>query len=252
MPNPAAEVLVAPAEVLRARFVALAAASAAEAIEARGRFAIAIPGGSVVPTLLAALTAATLPWGATDVFWCDERAVPPTDEQSNYHASDSTWLGAHHAAGVRVHRMEVDVAALDRSAARYAARLEATLGTPPVLDLAVVGVGEDGHVCSLFPGDPAVEVRDRWVVAVSHAPKPPRARLSLALPVVSAARCLVIAAFGASKRAAMRCALEEPACTLPVARVLQASPRAIVLLDEDAATVRSAAAPAARHGPASR
>jgi 6-phosphogluconolactonase len=229
---------------LRARFVAIAVTSAMAAMQERGRFALAVPGGSVVPTLLSALAPSTLPWGATDVFWCDERAVPPTDERSNYHESASSWLGVLQDSGVRVHRMEADAVALDQSATRYAARLEAALGTPPVLDLAVVGVGEDGHVGSLFPGDPVVELHDRWVVAVPQAPKPPSARLSLTLPVLTAARCLVVAAFGASKRDAMRRALEERDCQLPVARALRASPRAIVLLDDGAASALTV-----RHGP---
>jgi 6-phosphogluconolactonase len=246
MPNPPPVVVVASAERLRTRFVAFALRGAAEALAAHGRFALAVPGGSVVASLLAALPAAPLPWARTDVFWCDERAVPASDVRSNLGASAAGWLGALSTTGVRIHPMLADADTLVADAAHHAARLVAALGTPPVLDLAVLGVGEDGHVASLFPGHPALEVRDRWVLAIDDAPKAPPARLTLTLPVLTAARRLVVAAFGEGKRAVMREALEDAACPLPVARVLRASAQALVLLDEAAGAGLTTGRPGAR------
>ena len=99
----------------------------------------------------------------------------------------------------------------------------------------MVGIGEDGHVCSLFPGHPALRETGRVALAVRGAPKPPPDRVSLSLPVVAGARCLVAAALGASKHAAMREVLEDQQAASPIAQLLRRSASAVVLLDEAAA-----------------
>lgn len=229
------EVLCAPHAALQQRFRALVQEASRDARGAGRRFSLAIPGGSVVTHLLSALRVEDADWGATDIYWCDERAVAPTHRDSNYGASMGGWLASLADTGVRVHRMAGDAVSLDEAARDYARELGASLGEPPQLDIVVLGVGEDGHVASLFPGHPALRERDRWVLAVRHAPKPPSERLTLTLPVLTGARHVVLAAFGAGKHAAMRAALDDPTSTLPAAQVLQLATRNLVLLDDAAA-----------------
>ena len=116
---------------------------------------------------------------------------------------------------------------LDAAATACADDLAATLGVPPRLDLALLGVGADGHVASLFPGHPALDETERYVVAVRDAPKPPAERLTVTLPVLAAARAICIAAFGPEKAPVLRAALAPGGITspVPVARVLRSGPR---------------------------
>ena len=135
--------------------------SAAEAaIDARGRFSCAVPGGSVASTLLPALVDAVVDWTRVDVFWVDERAVPPDSDSSNFGVAWRMWL-EHLDARPRVHRMRGESPNLDAAATACGDNLGATLGVPPRLDLALLGVGADGHVASLFPGHPALNETER-------------------------------------------------------------------------------------------
>lgn len=242
MPNPAPdlEIVVAAPDALRAGFVEFVRDLARDAIAARGRFALAVPGGSVAEELLTGLGPHDVAWSSTDLFWCDERLVSPSHADSNYGAARAGWLRAIEGAGVRAHPMVVGDEEPDEAVARQARLLADTLGTPPVFDLVVLGVGEDGHVGSIFPGSPVLEEHTRWVVAVEDAPKRPRQRLTLTLPVFTSARALVVAAFGITKCQVMRCAIDEPTCLLPVARTLREATRALVMLDEGAACRLSA------------
>jgi 6-phosphogluconolactonase len=202
----------------------------------RGRSALAVPGGSVAERLLPALAEVDLEWTSVDVFFCDERCVPPDDPDSNFAASERFWLAALRDTPPRVHRMRAEIEDTARAAREYAATMRSTLGTPPVLDLALVGVGEDGHVASLFPGRPSLSTAaDQVVLVEDAAPKHPARRLTLSLEVLAASRAVVVAAFGSAKAAAVQDALRNPDSILPVALLLRRAARAMVLLDEDAA-----------------
>ncbi len=130
--------------------------------------------------------------------------------------------------------MPADTSDLDRAAAAYEEDLRLTLGNPPRLDLILLGVGADGHVCSLFPGHPALHERTRLVVAVTDAPKPPPHRLTLTLPALAAARSIVVCAFGSEKAAAIG---GEDAARTPVALATRDHPDVAWLLDPDAAAL---------------
>ncbi|HYN08931.1 MAG TPA: 6-phosphogluconolactonase [Vicinamibacterales bacterium] len=212
---------------------------AAVAIAARGHFSCALPGGSVAEVCFPALAGAAVDWSRTHFFFGDERAVPPSDPQSNYGLAWRLWLG-HLNEGL-IHRMPADLADIDSAAARYEAALRRTLGDTPRLDLVLLGVGTDGHVCSLFPGHPALDERERLVVAVTDAPKPPPRRLTLTLPALAAARALVVCAFGQDKAAALRDAIEGRASgsarPSPLALATREHPHVAWLLDPDAASL---------------
>jgi len=201
---------------------------------ARGRFAVALPGGSFATVFFPRLVRLPFDWGRTEFFWGDERAVAAIHPESNYGLARSLWLEPAAVPSECVHRMEADAADLEAAAAAYSRELVRVLGVAPCLDLAMLGVGPDGHVCSLFPGHPLLDERRRWVAPIVDAPKPPPRRLTLTLPTLTAAELVVIAAFGRAKAGVIREALEDPASSLPVAMVLRGAQRALVLVDPEA------------------
>jgi 6-phosphogluconolactonase len=228
------ETLVRPASTIAADLAARVDACAREAVAARGRFAIALTGGSVATTFFPTLARLPLDWSATDFFWGDERAVPPDDPESNYDAANRLWLTPARVPHGRVHRLPADTPNLTAAARQAERDLVATLGTPPALDLALLGVGPDGHVCSLFPGHPLLAESTRWVAAVEDSPKPPPRRLTLTLPTLAAARLVVFAVTGASKARVVRETVRDERSELPVALLARRARRALLLVDEDA------------------
>lgn len=230
------EVVVADRGALAQAFVAGAAAAAEKARGEGRRFSCALPGGSVAEAFLPALAAADLPWAEVDVFFGDERAVGPDDPESNYALACRLLLERVPIAPGRVHRMSGESADLDAAARAYAAEMESVLGAPPRLDLAVLGVGPEGHVCSLFPEHAALAAR-ATVVAVVDSPKPPPRRITMTLAALAGAGTVCVAAFGAAKAAAIREAIEVPDSRLPVALAARAGGRALFLLDPEAASL---------------
>jgi 6-phosphogluconolactonase len=208
--------------------------SAAAAIAERGLFSVALAGGSVATHCFPTLATLPVDWVRTHFFWVDERAVPPSDPESNYGLAERLWLTPAAVPVSSIHRMPAEAVDLAAAADAYAAELSGALGRVPVIDLVLLGMGPDGHVASLFPGHPLLEERERFAAALSDSPKPPPARLTLTLPVLTRARLVVVAAFGASKAKALEQALGNPASPLPVARVLHGAARAIVLADDPA------------------
>jgi 6-phosphogluconolactonase len=207
---------------------------AAEAIAERGLFSIALPGGSVATTCFPALAVLPIDWGKTHFWWADERAVPPTDPESNFGLAERLWLIPAAVPESSIHRMPADAVDLAAAADAYAEELSGALGRVPVIDLVLLGMGPDGHVASLFPGHRLLDEHERLVAAIGDAPKPPPRRLTLTLPLLQRARSVVVAAFGASKAKALGQALGDPTSALPVAQVLRGGVRAIVLADDPA------------------
>ena len=217
-------------------FVARLGRAVATAIAERGRAALAIPGGSVVRAFAPALAAAPLDWSRVDLFWSDERAVPPTDPESNYGLAFAAWLSRLSGRGPSAYRVPVDGRSLDRAARQYEADIVAALGTPPRFDLLLLGMGADGHVGSLFPGRRALEERKRLFIAIDDAPKPPPRRLTMTLPTMALARTICVAAFGHEKAAAVHAVVGDPNSILPAARVLRRHSDAVCLFDAAAAS----------------
>ena len=211
---------------------------AAEAIARRGRFIVGLPGGSVAAAFFPVLAALAVDWTRIEIFWSDERAVPPDHPDSNYGVASRLLLVPARVPAERIHRMHGELPELEQAARRAADELRSIAGDPPRLDLALVGAGEDGHVASIFPGlsgeAPSEMADPHPVIAVYNAPKPPSRRLTLTLSVLSRARLVVVGAFGASKATVMREALGDPSASTPVAALLSAAPSSLVLLDREA------------------
>jgi 6-phosphogluconolactonase len=213
-------------ELLAADLEACVRRSAAE----RPRFSLAIPGGSVATRCFPRLATLSLDWSRIDFFWVDERAVPPDHHDSNFRQAASLWLDPARVPAACIHRMPGEAADLARAAREYSGELIRDAGDPPRLDYVLLGVGPDGHVASLFPGH-ASQLEDRPVLEVADAPVAPTRRLSLSLQVLIQARRTAIVAFGASKAAVIREALEDIGSTLPVAQVARRAERCLILLD---------------------
>ncbi|HET7457417.1 MAG TPA: 6-phosphogluconolactonase [Gemmatimonadaceae bacterium] len=198
--------------------VAGALARAAEAAVAeRGRFVIALAGGETPRALyrvLAERYGDRAFWGATHVFFGDERCVPPDDPASNYAMAEHELLSRVAVSDDRVYRV-VGEAVPDDAARVYDALLHRTLGgggdgaAAATFDVALLGVGADGHTASLFPGDDAaLDEHERWALAVrAPASYAPRDRITLTLPALNASRAVWVLAAGAGKAPAVRAAL---------------------------------------------
>ena len=229
------EVFVEPLPALVRRLAETVAAGAAAALAERGRCVLLLTGGSLAPTFFPALAALELDWPRIDFVWGDERAVPPSHPDSNYRVARELWLDPAGVPEGRRHRMPADAADLEAAAVSYASLLVRLCGRPVRVDVALLGVGPDGHVCSLFPGHPLLEEESRVVVSVNDSPKPPPRRLTVTLPVLTAARRVVVAAVGEAKRRAIEAALGDSRSELPVARLARLAARPLFLLDPAAA-----------------
>ncbi len=174
-----------------------------DAIEARGSAAIALSGGNTPRAAYQRLAKEPgIDWSKVEVFWVDERAVSASDDRSNYHWAKETLLDPAGVPASRVHRMPGEAKDLDAAAREYEAlvraRVKPEAGDVPAFDLLVLGIGDDGHTASLFPFEPAVDVTDRLVVAVP-ARGTREARLTLTVPVIEAARGVIVLAVGKAK-----------------------------------------------------
>ncbi len=191
------------------RFVRLAA----EAIAARGRFDVALSGGSTPRTMHRLLAQPprrdAVDWSRVHLWWGDDRHVPPDDDQSNYRMARETLIEQVPIPPGNVHRMETELPA-EECAARYEALLREHLaGTWPVLDLIYLGMGPDGHTASLFPETAALNETRRWVVA-NWVPKLETWRITLSPPALNAARHVVFLIAGPDKAAALSAVLQGP------------------------------------------
>jgi 6-phosphogluconolactonase len=165
-------------------------------------------------------------WAALDVYFGDERAVPANHPDSNYRMAEEALLGRVPFTAERIHRMRAESPDRAEAAREYDALL------PDALDVIVLGIGEDGHTASLFPGSAALSELKRRVVPVI-GPKPPPERLTITPPVIQAARECLMLASGAGKAGPVARALLGPSDPLSCPSVL--ARQGIWILDHAAA-----------------
>ena len=211
---------------------------AVDAAAASGKpFHVALSGGRVAGRFMAAAhglgTARGTRWDNVHFHWGDERCVPPDHADSNYKLAQSALLDPAGIDSARRHRLRGELP--PEEAARLAevelARVTGTAsGVVPVLDLVFLGMGEDGHVASLFPGAPeAVVNSNRWVIPVI-GPKPPPQRLSLTFQVLAAAKEVWVLASGVGKEEALRESLRIGGST-PLAHLLSLRSHTRIMTD---------------------
>jgi 6-phosphogluconolactonase len=209
---------------------------AEESIAARGRFSCALTGGSAAKAIYGRLAEEQLDWAKVHFFWGDERMVPYDHADSNFRLARETLLGKVPVPEANLHRMPIEAQDSARLAAEHAAELTTTLGDPPVLDLVHLGMGPDGHVCSLFPGHALLDEKTRWVVPIHDSPKPPPDRYTLTLATLFAARQIWFLVAGAEKAAAARAAMDDASSQLPAAIVNRGPAPTTWMMDKAAAT----------------
>jgi 6-phosphogluconolactonase len=186
---------------------------------------IALSGGSTPKPLYEKLAETTYPWEEVEVFFGDERCVPPDHPDSNFRMANEALLSK---VAANVHPM----VGCDPDA--YARELAGVFGEgTPRFDLLFMGLGDDGHTASLFPGSPALDVVDRLVVYVEHPGMPPEhPRMTLTLPVLNAGKVALFLVQGQRKREPLGRLMDRDRA-IPAARV--DSERVIVLADREAA-----------------
>lgn len=193
-----------------------------DAVRARGRAFVAISGGNTPGPIYRQLNEYALPLDRVDWFWVDERAVPADHPRSNFRAAfEDLQLGRIDPA--RVHRMPGDAPDLESAASQYESLLRQTFGVASAIafDAVTLGIGDDGHTASLFPGTGAVSINDRLVAAIApQASRGIEARLTLTAPVLCEARFVLVLARGLQKRAAVTAAFLDGSEDAIPARVL--------------------------------
>ena len=223
------EALVDPEAVARTA-AAFTAGEARTAVAARGRFVMAVSGGRTPWTMLRALADQPLPWADVHVVQVDERVAPPGHPDRNLTHLRESLLAHCPLRSEQVHAMPVESDDLEAASRQYATTLEEIAGAPPVLDLAHLGLGPDGHTASLVPGDPVLDV-----TAADVAPTgvyQGRRRMTMTYPILSRARRIVWLVTGREK-AEMLARLHDIDRSIPAGRVPQQT--AVVLADEEAA-----------------
>jgi 6-phosphogluconolactonase len=210
-----------------ARFIA---AEARAAVDARGRFVMAVSGGHTPWQMLRALAHEDVPWNGLHVVQVDERIAPAGDPDRNLtHLRESLLEHAPLPAG-QIHAMPVEDGDIEGAARNYAQTLQQLSGTPPVLDLAHLGLGPDGHTASLVPNDPVLNVTDREVALTGVYQK--RRRMTLTYPALNRSRRILWVVTGAEKVGMLPRLLSADA-SIPAGRVRQE--QALVLADRAAA-----------------
>lgn len=208
-------------------------AAAQEAIGERRVFRLVLAGGSTPGRAYQLLATAGQQWAAWEIFWGDERCLPPDDPGRNSWLAHQAWLAHVPLPAARIHPIPAELGAA-QAAAEYA---ETLVGQQP-FDLVLLGMGEDGHTASLFPGAASAGVP---VLAVFDAPKPPAERVSLNFQTLRNCRRQLILVSGAGKSAAL--AAWNRGDRLPIARAANAN--ACLLVDASAAGSAGLTAPVA-------
>jgi 6-phosphogluconolactonase len=224
-----------------------AAVEIARAVESardlRGVAHLALSGGSTPARTYELLASALDDWEGVEIWFADERCVPPEDAESNYRLAAETLLEPAAIDPTHVHRMEGELDP-DESARRYAEALRTGVAPDraspssgssalPVLDLIALGIGPDGHVASLFPGASTLDAGEQALcLGVHESPKPPPKRITLSLAVLRAARRCLLLATGAGKADAIAAALGEPTHHVPASLLVRE--RLTVIVDDAA------------------
>jgi len=223
------------AEAVAQKAATIIATEARAAVAARGRFILAVSGGHTPWQMLSALAAEALPWEGLHVVQVDERVAPAGHPDRNLtHIRENLLAQAPLRPG-QIHAMPVEEEDLAMGAARYARTLREIAGVPPVLDLAHLGLGPDGHTASLVPGDPVLNVTDADVALTGVYQG--RRRMTLTYPALTRSRRILWLVTGSEKMSMLR-RLRDGDVSIPAGRVSR--DQALVIADRAAVGSREA------------
>ena len=221
----------ADADAVARAAAATIAAEARQAVAARGRFIVAVSGGHTPWQMLRALAGEDVPWKSVHVAQVDERVAPAGDPDRNLTHLRASLLAHAPLPPSRIYAMPVESPDLQSAAAQYARTLEEIAGLPPVLDLAHLGLGPDGHTASLVPADPVLEVTDADV-ALTGGVYQGRRRMTLTYPMLDRSRRILWVVTG-SEKVGMLARLRAGDRSIPAGRVRRN--QALVIADRAAA-----------------
>jgi 6-phosphogluconolactonase len=222
--------VLADAEAVAREAAGVIAAEARAAVAARGLFIVAVSGGRTPWQMLRVLAVEDVPWKSVHVVQVDERVAPAGDPDRNLTQLRESLLEHAPLSPEQMHEMPVDSPDLEAAAAQYARTLQEIAGSPPVLDLAHLGLGPDGHTASLVPGDPVLMVAGEDVALTDVYQG--RRRMTLTYPMLNRSRRILWVVTGSDK-AAMLARLRDGDRSIPAGRVRR--DQALVLADRAAA-----------------
>ena len=244
-----AEILILPdpeavAHEAARRFVSLSR----DAFGSRGRFSVALSGGSTPGNLYRLLAGepyhAQIPWAEVHLFWGDERCVPQGDSGSNYYLAQETLISRVSVPPGNVHRVHGELGP-EKAARAYEQELQNFFCAPPCgphgglharFDLVVLGLGEDGHTASLFPDSPVLAETERLVAAANAVYQDrPAQRVTLTLPAINSARQILFLVTGSAKASVVQSIIKGTGERLPAQRIQPATGQLTWLFDAEAA-----------------
>jgi 6-phosphogluconolactonase len=217
-------------DMVARRAAAVIAADARAAVPARGRFIVAVSGGRTPWVMLRLLADEQVPWANVHVVQVDERVAPAGDPARNLAHLRQSLLDHAPLRPDHIHAMPVEASDLDGAARQYAQTLREIAGTPPVLDLVHLGLGPDGHIASLVPGDPVLNVSDADVAVTG--PYQGHRRMTLTFPMINRSRRVLWLVTGGEKAAAL-VRLRDGDPSIPASRVRR--DEALIITDRAAA-----------------
>jgi len=217
-----------------------------EAIAVRGRFTVALSGGSTPRPAYEQIAATwktdsggSIDWAHVHLFWGDERRVPPDDPQSNFRMANESLIRRVPIPPENIHPIPAMFPDAKEAATQYEERLRAFFSSPmgpPRFDLIFLGMGPDGHVASLFPGSAALEVKDRWI-AENWIKSIEAWRITMTFPVLNQAANVIVLVSGKEKAKSLRQVVKGPHTPplLPAERLKPVDGRHLWLVDKAAA-----------------
>ena len=218
------------AETVAQKGAEIIAAEARAAVKARGRFIVAVSGGRTPWQMLGVLAKEDLPWDSMHIVQVDERVAPEGDMDRNLTHLRESLLEHAPLRPEQIHALPVESTDLEAAARRYALALQEIAGSPPVLDLAHLGLGPDGHTASLVPGDPVLKVTGADVALTGVYQD--RRRMTLTYPMLNRSRRILWLVTGSDKVDALT-RLREGDVSIPAGRIQRE--QALVLADRAAA-----------------
>lgn len=208
-----------------------------KAIESEDVFKIGLSGGSLVNFLSAGLSKITTDWSKWRLFFCDERVVPSESPDSTYGAYRKSLIGTVPLSENQFIQIDPHLTAED--AARDYIRKMAPFFAPdslPRFDALLLGMGPDGHTCSLFPGHRLLDETSVWIAPITNSPKPPPSRITLTFPIINNAENCIFAISGQGKAEMVKRILKDKE-DLPAGRVKPADGKLFWILDEGASSL---------------
>lgn len=221
--------VLADATLVAQKAATMIGAEARAAVSARGRFIMAVSGGHTPWIMLDALASEDLPWSNVYIVQVDERVAPAGHTDRNLTHLQTSLLDRVPLRNDQVYAMQVESPNLEGATMRYAQSLRDVAGTPPVLDLAHLGLGPDGHTASLVPGDPVLDVTDADVALTGIYLG--RRRMTLTFPILNRSRRILWVVTGNEKAGPLD-QLRKGDASIPAGRIRQ--DQAVLLADRTA------------------